>query len=125
MTTMSLRQWALRNGIPPTSAYRHARNGNREALKLPVTAVLRQNPTGGYLVDLNPTSQAHPDLNSELLASVDPHAFATWLHQHGYVLLTTDEARQLGVEREDTGRQRQRTSHSDEQPAEETRPPEP
>lgn len=112
MTVMSLRQWALRNGIPQASAYRYAKSRNREALRLPDGAVLRRNPAGGYVVDLNPEINNKDRVTSDTLLDVlDPHSLAEWLARHGYILLTTDEAQSLGITRASTPRRTRNSRH--------------
>lgn len=78
--SISLYEWARRNGYSKSAAYRRFHNGT-----LPEGVQARRTPTGGIVVDIN------------TLDDLDPHALAHYLKQHGYHLLTTSEAEQLGI----------------------------
>lgn len=76
---ISLYEWARRNGYSRSAAYRHFHNGT---LPEGVRATKHGN-------------RIYVDINT--LDDLDPHALAHYLKQHGYYLLTTSEAEQLGI----------------------------
>jgi hypothetical protein len=119
MTVMSLREWATQRGIAVTSAYRYARKGDRKSLHLPPHASLRRTPTGRWIVDLDPETTRQRETSKDLIARLDPDQLADWLTRHGYVLLTLDEAQQLGVTRGSIRGRPQRTDSHEEDREEE------
>jgi hypothetical protein len=85
---MSLRQWALKQGISPDKAYRmyHAgtlqdRNGNPVHTERLADGVIH----------------VYPNKPPDPLATVDVDALVAKLRRAGYVVLTEQQARDLGV----------------------------
>lgn len=77
---MYLAQWARQHGVSTSTAYRWFRKG-----QLPEGVTARRTPSGSIEVETDP------------LGEVDIHALVRRMHEHGYVVLTRSQARQLGV----------------------------
>lgn len=77
---MTLAQWARNRGVPYRTANRWFHRN-----QLPEGVTARRTPSGSIEVETDP------------LGEVDIHALVRRLHEHGYVILTRSQARQLGV----------------------------
>lgn len=93
--TISLNEWARRNGYSKTAAYRRYHNGT-----LPEGVRTHRNKRHIYV---------EIDVPDETI-TIDPHALVDHLTHAGYVILTYHQATQLGI-----------TGDTDERP----RPPHP
>lgn len=77
---MTLAQWARNRGVPYRTANRWFHRN-----QLPEGVTARRTPSGSIEVETDP------------LGEVDIHALVRRLHEHGYVILTRSQAKQLGI----------------------------
>lgn len=95
MIEVHLKHWAESRGIPTSTAYRWFRLG-----KLPENVKARKDPSGSIMVEITP---------EDPLANIDPHALVQHLREAGYVVLTEQQAEQLGIH---TNNQRAQNDHT-------------
>lgn len=88
MVSISLASWAFQQEIPRHTAYRMFHTGrliDRYGNKVRAT----QGPTGAIMVHLDPAADP--------LANISADAIVKKLHEAGYVVLTREQARGLGL----------------------------